>query len=199
MSPEERLRALRDDERWVDEPFVLRPRRRPVAARITVAALVLAAVVAGLVVLALPRVPAPSAPVAAPTPSAVPWIPARGAGPLGTADRPVLPVTVGIEAPKRAVAGRVLDYTVVLTNPTSRAVPLTPCPTYTQSVTPTEGPPLLGRYLLNCSPVGVLQPGASARFAMRQPVPAAAGAATLRWTLTGGPAATADLTIEEPR
>jgi hypothetical protein len=105
---------------------------------------------------------------------------------------PTLPVHAAVTAPATARAGSVLAYTVTLTNTSAKAVGLSPCPAYTETALP-SGTPL--RYRLNCTPVKALQPHVAVRFAMRLALPADPGAVTVRWTLTGGPTATAHVTL----
>ncbi|MDH2445488.1 hypothetical protein QDR37_16195 [Amnibacterium sp. CER49] len=203
MNPEDSLRALRDDDRWQDRPFVLRDVSRPHLRSsgrrgVLAASLALAAVAAGLLVLGLSQaVWTPAAPATTPAAAApaVPWTSARpgGVGPLVQGPvSPTLPVHAAIAAPATARAGSVLAYTVTLTNTSAKAVRLSPCPTYTEAALP-SGVPL--RYRLNCTPVRALPPSSAVRFAMRLALPADPGAVTLRWTLADGPTATARVTL----
>jgi hypothetical protein len=105
---------------------------------------------------------------------------------------PTLPVRAAVTAPATARAGSVLAYTVTLTNTSAKAVRLSPCPAYTETALP-SGTPL--RYRLNCTPVTALQPSRAVRFAMRLALPADPGTVTVRWTLAGGPTATAHVVL----
>lgn len=167
MNPEDQqnvqqLRSLRDDERWLDEPYVQRARssRRswrtwlpvPIAAAATLA-IVLAAVAltrpAGspsdgaapaasraAALASRPAATASTGPAASPV---VPWAPLvappakAGASPAADGG-PLSALTITMQLPATLRAGATADYTVRLTNPTRAAIALTPCPTYTQIV-----------------------------------------------------------------
>ena len=124
-----------------------------------------------------------------------------------------------IDAPSTAIAGEALRYVVTLTNLTSRAVVLDPCPSYLAWLgghpLPTAAPPSnfpsfkvwdpIVRYgggvkeshQLNCNDAPSIGPSASITFEMRLTVPAdAVGSDTLSWALMGGtPSASAPITI----
>jgi len=126
-----------------------------------------------------------------------------------------------IDAPSTAFAGETLRYLLTLTNLTSGALVLAPCPSYLESLgghpLPTAAPPsnfptfkiwdAIVRYeggvkeshLLNCSDAPSLGPAASITFEMRLEVPAnAVGSDTLRWQVIavgGAPIASAPVTI----
>ncbi len=64
--------------------------------------------------------------------------------------------------PSTLVAGQTLRYTVTITNDSGAALSFDTCPDYDEGFTP-DG---LVSYQLNCAPVGRLEAGASATFAM---------------------------------
>jgi hypothetical protein len=64
--------------------------------------------------------------------------------------------------PDRIVAGTTLRYEVTLTNDSGATISFDTCPVYDEGFTPD----LLVSFLLNCGPVGRLDAGASATFAM---------------------------------
>jgi hypothetical protein len=116
--------------------------------------------------------------------------PAQGAAAPQT-PAPSAALSAELRTPPTAVAGATLEYEVTLTNPTGAAVPLDPCPSYTESLgTVTRA------FILNCSAAPKIDPGASVTFAMRLDIPAGtpAGPVTLDWQ-AGGPAAGADIAV----
>lgn len=126
-----------------------------------------------------------------------------------------------IDAPSTTIAGETLRYVVTLTNLTSGALVLDPCPSYLEWLgghpLPTAAPPSnfpsfkiwdpIVRYgggvkeshLLNCNDAPSIGPSASITFETRLAVPVdAIGTDTLRWQLiaaVGAPSATAPITI----
>jgi len=68
-------------------------------------------------------------------------------------------------------------------NPTSSTVALDPCPSYTQSIG--IGAPVQQTLLLNCAPVGSIQPAGSVTFEMMLALPAnlPKGETKLSWHL----------------
>ncbi len=80
--------------------------------------------------------------------------------------------------------GATTEYTVELTNPTTTAIDLDPCPSYSQllSGVDTHVEDLLA---LNCGPVDRIAPGETVAFAMRIEIPAGApaGWAKIGWHL----------------
>ncbi len=79
-----------------------------------------------------------------------------------------------VEPPVRIEGGQVLHYTVVLSNPGSRAVTFSPCPGYTEFLTLTKGSKVqlhTWSYELHCRAIGRLEAGKTARFAMEMTVP----------------------------
>jgi Protein of unknown function (DUF4232) len=110
----------------------------------------------------------------------------RGRQPPSSSQLPLRAVIVGGSTDKRrspslrVQAGGLLRYEVALTNVSRRPFRFRGCPTYLQDFG--------GRhewYVLNCRPVGVLQPRETARFAMllRVPKEARLGRTGLFWLL----------------
>ncbi|MGN6380442.1 MAG: DUF4232 domain-containing protein [Gaiellales bacterium] len=96
----------------------------------------------------------------------------------GSAD--TLRVTGWGHQPVRATAGRVLHFQVILSNPTSAAVRLRPCPSYTEGLY-AVGLVVTRAYRLNCSTVRVIRPHGRVRYAMQVAVPAGlSGGATIK-------------------
>ncbi len=93
-------------------------------------------------------------------------------GPSPTEPPPVPPesLSLALEMPDHAVADRTLHYVAILTNPTSAPIALEPCPTYQERLN-ARGGSVVGEYVLACSTVPVLAPGASVPFAMELEVP----------------------------
>jgi hypothetical protein len=96
-----------------------------------------------------------------------------------------------IELPEYAVAGRPMDYAIVLTNTGETAATLDPCPSYSQSILgmPDHDGNGATIYLLNCAASGpVIVPHQSIHLAMVYQVPAAtpAGAQTFFWESYSG-------------
>lgn len=97
-------------------------------------------------------------------------------------------LTGSISAPTTAVRGQVYRYAVTLANATDQDIPLSPCPSYSQSLsqsasgeTRAEG----GTWLLNCGVAGAISAHGSVTFQMQLSVPdtMAAGPAKLVWRL----------------
>lgn len=108
-------------------------------------------------------------------------------------------LTASISAPQAAVRGQVLLYTLTLVNPTDQAIPLSPCPSYSQSLSqPSTGGirGVHGTWLLNCVS-GAVPARGSVAFEMRLEVPAAmsAGPAKLYWDLEVASGAAAGMGI----
>jgi uncharacterized protein DUF4232 len=98
------------------------------------------------------------------------------------------PGTVGtlrarVRAPQTARAGTVLHYSIELVNPSNRAVELSPCPGYTESVyTPTAH--VSRSFRLDCDSVHSIRPHGRTRYAMELAIPRhASGTAKLGWSL----------------
>ncbi len=129
-----------------------------------------------------PRCDSPSAP----STLAIKPFARRGRQPPPSSHLPLRGVIVGASTDKtrpslRVRTGALLRYEVALTNVGRRPFSFRRCPTYVE---------LLGGgreewYLLNCRPVGILQPRQSVRFAMRLRVPknARLGGSGLLWLL----------------
>lgn len=141
--------------------------------------------------------------------------------PVPIATQPPETLRAHIDAPSTVIAGETMLYVVTLTNLTSSALVLAPCPSYLESLgghpLPTAPPPSnfptfkiwdpIVRYeggvkeshLLNCRDAPSLGPAASITFEMRLEVPAnALGSDTLRWqviAIGGAPIASASITI----
>ncbi|WP_375399237.1 hypothetical protein [uncultured Amnibacterium sp.] len=218
----ERLRRLRDDGRWLDEPYVQRDRSTRRSWRtwlpVPIAAVATLAIVFGAVALSRPAPVSDRGPAAPATGAAaagnasqtvVPWaplaaLPARSstsAAPTFTpkGSGPLSALTAAIELPATLHAGVTTDYTVRLTNSTGTAIALTPCPSYTQIVLgapqSAANRPAGSRFRLNCASVGSLAAGASVTFAMRVTIPAdARGETKVTWSLEspGAPSVVAE-------
>jgi hypothetical protein len=87
--------------------------------------------------------------------------------------------------PDTLVAGQTLRYTVTITNDSTAPISFDTCPAYDEGFTPD----VMVSYLLNCGPVGRLEAGASATFAMEftiRPSPKApTGQQKFMWRLHG--------------
>jgi hypothetical protein len=103
---------------------------------------------------------------------------------------PALRVTL-TGVPDTVVAGQTVRYRVTITNTSSAPIAFDTCPAYDEGFTP-DG---MVSYLLNCGPVGRLEAGASATFAMEftvRPWPKApTGQQKFIWRLHGSYAADA--------
>jgi hypothetical protein len=104
------------------------------------------------------------------------------------------PASAVLSVPSSATAGADLVYYVTLTNLGTQAVPLVPCPTYSENLV-VDGVALklpgAAFLLLNCAVIGpALEPGAFVQLEMHLPIPASAepGPAVLHWDMDpGGP------------
>jgi hypothetical protein len=100
------------------------------------------------------------------------------------------PLVATTTMPEQVRAGTTIDYTVTLTNPTDKAVPLTPCPTYEEAVNivgahgVVNGHDLI--YRLNCAGHTSLAPSQALTFAMRIPAPTRPGYAKWGWDIQAG-------------
>ena len=105
----------------------------------------------------------------------VPWPPAAD----------TIPVTIEISAPHSLSRGATLTYFVTIRNDGSRDYRLQPCPDYFEFLTGIKNGP---SYQLNCSPVGLIAPGRSAKFEMRMAIPARqpTGSSYINWGLQDG-------------
>lgn len=87
------------------------------------------------------------------------------------------------QVPAAAAPGAPMTYTVTLTNPTSKAIALSPCPSYQEGI---KGQPsVVHTYQLNCGAARRIGPHSSVRFAMQLPLPSdlTSGPAVLDWKL----------------
>ena len=93
-----------------------------------------------------------------------------------------------LDIPTEVRAGTRLRYSVVLSNPLTVAIPLDPCPVYTQTLVPEapggpQGPVL--SFVLNCDNVKAVPAKGQIRFAMEYPTPGStvAGRGVIFWTM----------------
>jgi len=109
------------------------------------------------------------------------------AGPSPT-DPPAVPaegLRVALEVPGQATAGQTLHYVAILTNPTASPINLDPCPAYMERINSVGGW-VVSDYILDCSGVPTIAPGASVRFAMELDLPASlppSDKAAIVWSL----------------
>jgi hypothetical protein len=100
---------------------------------------------------------------------------------------PTDPLVATVNLPGQIRAGSTFDYTVTLTNPTAKAIPLSPCLTYEEHVTtakPDTAAASVGLYYqLNCAGNPVVPAHQPLTFAMRIPAPKQAGSGWLTWRL----------------
>ena len=99
---------------------------------------------------------------------------------------------VAIQLPARVSGGRLLRYTVVIRNRSTRPVPMKRCPRFYEQLwlwTREPGVVLTNEYTLNCRPLhGVFPAGKRIAFQMQIAVPErSSGTATLSWGLTIAP------------
>lgn len=98
-------------------------------------------------------------------------------------------VKIRLQLPPSVPAGSTFSYVVALSNPTSEPILLTPCPGYLQAATATVDSFIYVKqaYALNCTPIGSLRPGQTARFGMRMTVPPGTppGRLVVRWAIMG--------------
>jgi hypothetical protein len=92
-------------------------------------------------------------------------------------------LSVALSGPRQAAAGATTEFTVRLSNPTTTAIALTPCPAYDLSVGYQDT-----SYGLNCAgaPSSVIDPGASMTFAMPVPVAHSLGGTTTQVSFSLG-------------
>jgi hypothetical protein len=114
-------------------------------------------------------------------------LPAATPGPIGS-------LSATVDVPQTVARGKVLTYLVTLANPTSAAVALSPCPSYTQVLGTVQQ-----TLVLNCQGAASIAANATATFQMQLTVPASAppGDTKLSWTLEvpEGPLAGALITV----
>jgi hypothetical protein len=77
---------------------------------------------------------------------------------------------VALEVPDHGTVGEALHYIAALTNPSTAAISLDPCPAYRESLVATGGLVALD-YLLNCAVMPSIGPGKTVRFAMVFEIP----------------------------
>lgn len=92
-----------------------------------------------------------------PSPTEPPAVPAEG-------------LRLALEVPDQATAGQAFHYVAALTNPSASAIPLSPCPTYRESLVTPSGQVALD-YVLDCAAVASIGPGQTVRFAMVFEIP----------------------------
>jgi hypothetical protein len=97
---------------------------------------------------------------------------------------PASRLTATLDTPATVAAGATLLYAVALTNPTAKAVTLSPCPVYLQAA-----PSILVKDVeaLNCRPVGAIAAHGTVCFEMHMPIPVGTTAGELQiiWQLVG--------------
>jgi hypothetical protein len=105
---------------------------------------------------------------------------------------PLNVLTATAAMPATVAAGTTVTYTVTLQNPTGQAVALSPCPSYTQYISPVGTRPgsAASQYYLNCQAAPEIPAGSSVTFDMQIPAPAAAGVAKYGWALQGAAVST---------
>jgi uncharacterized protein DUF4232 len=107
---------------------------------------------------------------------------ATTAGPFGQ-------LAGSLSAPRAAVRGQTMRYTVTLSNPIDKAISLSPCPSYNQSLN-SDDKTSSQTLRLNCEGAGGQIPAqSSVTFEMQAPVPADfdGQGVKLSWTLQDGP------------
>jgi Protein of unknown function (DUF4232) len=92
------------------------------------------------------------------------------------------PLVVTTSMPATVSASSLVDYTVTLTNPTAKAVSLTPCPSYEDNFN--AYPDIVDKlYRLNCDGHQQVAPHEALTFAMRITAPTRRGQARFGWYL----------------
>jgi hypothetical protein len=99
---------------------------------------------------------------------------------LHYADQPISHLQFSIATPATVRAGQVLQYVLILTNPTGHAIALDPCPSYVES-----GAGVKDHYQLNCRQAHPIAARHNETFAMQISIPpdTANGATKLVWAL----------------
>jgi hypothetical protein len=132
------------------------------------------------------------------------WTVANSIGPIAApasppAKLPALRVTLS-DVPDSLAAGATIRYEVTITNDSAAPISFETCPDYDEGFTDR-----LSSYKLNCAPVGTLEAGASATFAMEFTVPpgpkAPRGQQKFMWRLHGayaGASAAKAVTVTAP-
>jgi hypothetical protein len=103
------------------------------------------------------------------------------------APSPLNVLTVSRSMPDTLAPGSTATYTITLANPTATAVPLSPCPSYTEFLAPVGQKPFFSGtyYYLNCAAAPQVPAHGAVTFAMRIQVPLTAGAAKYGWQIPG--------------
>ena len=97
---------------------------------------------------------------------------------------PTDPIKVSLTAPSTIPAGTAFDYTVRLANPTTKAISLTPCPSYEETAFRKPDPhPDDATYQLNCDGHHELAAHESLTFAMHMAGIGPTGQAQIFWQL----------------
>jgi hypothetical protein len=95
---------------------------------------------------------------------------------------PASRLTTTLDTPATVAAGATLIYVVALTNPTAKAITLSPCPAYLQAA-----PSITVKDVeaLDCRPVGAIAAYGTVGFEMHMPIPAGTPAGELKiiWQL----------------
>ncbi len=99
-----------------------------------------------------------------------PFEAATGPDPTEPPTIPASSLSGHLELPQHAVIGEPLHYLMIITNPTSSAIPLGPCPAYREQLT-VAGRDVIEEHVLNCEGLPPLAPGATLRFEMVLEVP----------------------------
>lgn len=115
----------------------------------------------------LPRCDEPRAPS---TMSVGPFEATAGPDPTDPPAIPAEALQLTLEVPDHAVAGQVLAYVAILSNPTADPIELQPCPAFEERLN-TRGGPVVVAHVLACAAVPSIAPGESVRFAMELDVP----------------------------
>lgn len=123
-------------------------------------------------------------------PASVVWFQGVDTDAVAAASASPLSQLVGtLNVPQVATRGDTLRYTVTLANPTGKAISLSPCPAYSQSLN-AEGKTSSQTLRLNCDAAGGQIPAkSSVTFEMQAPVPADMPGigVKLSWELEDGP------------
>jgi hypothetical protein len=85
------------------------------------------------------------------------------------------------DAPATAARGSTFTYTVTLTNPTTAAIVLLPCPSYTEGMSDNAGDQDKATWLLNCQAAQQIPAGSSLTFSMQYTVPSSFPAGEVKW------------------
>lgn len=124
----------------------------------------------GTVPFARPFLPRCDAPSSGSVLSIGPFEAVPGPDPTEPPALPAETLHLALELPARATIGEPLHYVAVLSNETASAVSLAPCPVYMERLN-TRGQPIVARFVLNCEPSRVIEPGQALRFEMVMELP----------------------------